>query len=109
MLNNNIIAIICIISFLSFLVCVSLLSLIPPPMSHPPKTIKTTKTAFNLDTYDNKADVLKAASNIVYKKATSTDTNEGIKYMREKQMSNGQVRPNVAKVAVVFTDGNSDE
>lgn len=63
--------------------------------------------SFNLNTYKNKEDVLNHVTNMKHEYGTYTDTGPGIDYMRTVQMVN--TRPAVPKVAIVLTDGNSQE
>ncbi|XP_055863253.1 cartilage matrix protein-like [Biomphalaria glabrata] len=68
-----------------------------------------TDVSFNLNTYSTKEDVISAIGRISHKQGQSTDTGEGIKYMREVQMSDAVVRPGVTKIGLVITDGNSQK
>ncbi|KAI8783071.1 cartilage matrix protein, partial [Biomphalaria glabrata] len=68
-----------------------------------------TDVSFNLNTYSTKEDVISAIGKISHKHGQSTDTGEGIKYMREVQMSDAVVRPGVTKIGLVITDGNSQK
>uniref|UniRef100_A0A2C9LGD9 VWFA domain-containing protein n=1 Tax=Biomphalaria glabrata TaxID=6526 RepID=A0A2C9LGD9_BIOGL len=68
-----------------------------------------TKNSFNLNTYTTKKDVLKAIGKISHEQGSGTYTNKGIKYMRERQLSNAVVRPGVTRIGLVITDGVSHE
>ncbi|KAK6968148.1 collagen alpha-6(VI) chain, partial [Biomphalaria glabrata] len=63
--------------------------------------------SFNLNTYTTKEDVLSAIGKISHEQGPETYTNKGIKYMRERQLSNAVVRPGVTKIGLVITDGDS--
>ncbi|KAI8783076.1 collagen alpha-6(VI) chain, partial [Biomphalaria glabrata] len=63
--------------------------------------------SFNLNTYTTKEDVLNAIGKISHEQGNATYTNKGIKYMRERQLSNAVVRPGVTKIGLVITDGDS--
>uniref|UniRef100_A0A2C9M5P4 VWFA domain-containing protein n=1 Tax=Biomphalaria glabrata TaxID=6526 RepID=A0A2C9M5P4_BIOGL len=68
-----------------------------------------TKNSFNLNTYTTKKDVLNAIGKISHEQGNATYTNKGIKYMRERQLSNAVVRPGVTRIGLVITDGESHE
>ncbi|KAI8783081.1 collagen alpha-6(VI) chain, partial [Biomphalaria glabrata] len=68
-----------------------------------------TKNSFNLNTYNTKKDVLNAIGKISHEQGNATYTNKGIKYMRERQLSNAVVRPGVTRIGLVITDGESHE
>ncbi|XP_055863248.1 collagen alpha-6(VI) chain-like isoform X1 [Biomphalaria glabrata] len=68
-----------------------------------------TKNSFNLNTYTTKKDVLNAIGKISHEQGNATYTNKGIKYMRERQLSNAVVRPGVTRIGLVITDGVSHE
>ncbi|CAL1548501.1 unnamed protein product, partial [Lymnaea stagnalis] len=63
--------------------------------------------AFNLTTYNNKQDVIRAIGQIPHRAGLYTDTGLAIKYMHEAQLVDGVVRPGVEKIGLVITDGNS--
>ncbi|KAK3787228.1 hypothetical protein RRG08_055951 [Elysia crispata] len=67
-----------------------------------------TEEAFNLTTYISETDIKAAIGNIEHKGGAYTSTGQGIDFMRE-QLASQVVRPGHQKVAVVITDGNSQE
>nr|KAG5690092.1 hypothetical protein BaRGS_016400 [Batillaria attramentaria] len=66
-----------------------------------------TQDAFNFGDYTNKGQLLKAITEIPYRSGLRTNTSGGIWYMLREQMP--QARPDVRRVAIVLTDGNSQE
>ncbi|CAL1537357.1 unnamed protein product [Lymnaea stagnalis] len=64
-----------------------------------------TDSAFTFDTYKNKKDTLAALLGFVWRHGQSTDTGLGIDYMVENFLPQG--RPNAAQLAIVITDGAS--
>lgn len=63
--------------------------------------------AFGFDTYSNNHDLMAAIARIPYRAGIMTNTGGGILYMLNKQIS--EARPGVRRVAIVLTDGNSQE
>ncbi|XP_059147908.1 cuticlin-6-like isoform X2 [Physella acuta] len=68
-----------------------------------------TQDAFNLGTYKRLDDIVAAIGAIRHRYGGRTDTGKGIKYMYQSQLANHLTRPNVPKVCVVLTDGNSQD
>ncbi|KAK0047862.1 collagen alpha-1(XII) chain [Biomphalaria pfeifferi] len=67
------------------------------------------QNVFNFNTYNNNADVAQALLNIPYLSAT-TNTADALNYARTTSFSTASgARPNVGKIAVVITDGNSND
>ncbi|GFR71558.1 collagen alpha-1(XXVIII) chain, partial [Elysia marginata] len=63
--------------------------------------------SFGLDNFTTEAEVNEAIGRIEHRGGWYTGTYEGLIHLRETQMSAQVVRPDVPKVAVVLTDGNS--
>lgn len=63
--------------------------------------------AFNFGTYTDKEKLQKAIAAIPYRSGIRTNTSGGIWYMLKQQMP--EARPDVRRVVVVLTDGNSQE
>ncbi|XP_041347924.1 cartilage matrix protein-like [Gigantopelta aegis] len=63
--------------------------------------------AFDFDTYDEEEDVVNAIRDVPFRAGNYTSTGAGIKYMLDKQMA--KARPGVARIAIVLTDGQSQE
>jgi hypothetical protein len=63
--------------------------------------------SFHLNTYKTKEEVLNHVTHMKHEYGGYTSTGEGIDYMRTEQMS--KARSWVPKVAIVLTDGNSQE
>ncbi|KAH9509509.1 hypothetical protein Btru_046066 [Bulinus truncatus] len=67
------------------------------------------QNVFNFNTYSNNNDVEKALLSIPYLSAT-TNTADALDYARTNSFTTASgARPNVGKIAVVITDGNSNE
>uniref|UniRef100_A0A0B7B7R1 VWFA domain-containing protein n=1 Tax=Arion vulgaris TaxID=1028688 RepID=A0A0B7B7R1_9EUPU len=64
---------------------------------------------FNLTTYNSKEEVLDAVGQIPHRAGLYTDTGKAIKYLHEVQFAPDVVRPYAEHVALVVTDGNSQE
>ncbi|CAL1537356.1 unnamed protein product [Lymnaea stagnalis] len=66
-----------------------------------------TEDAFDFDTYSDNAGLKAAIGNVPYRGGNRTETGAAIAYMLDTQLP--KARPNVRKVAVVLTDGNSQK
>ncbi|XP_076473039.1 matrilin-1-like [Babylonia areolata] len=66
-----------------------------------------TQDAFGFSAFSNKEDLKQAISKIPYRSGLKTNTSGGIWYMLHQQIP--QARPGIRRVAVVLTDGNSQE
>ncbi|RUS78138.1 hypothetical protein EGW08_014111 [Elysia chlorotica] len=65
--------------------------------------------AFNLTTYKSGKEIKAAIGDVEHQIGLYTSTWEAIDFMRDHQLDVTHVRPGLKKVAVVVTDGNSQE
>ncbi|GFR94631.1 collagen alpha-1(XII) chain [Elysia marginata] len=65
--------------------------------------------AFNLTTHKTKAEVVAAIANVTHKMEERTDTAEAMIYMRKYQLAKTLSRSDTKRVALVITDGKSQE
>ncbi|XP_059147872.1 cartilage matrix protein-like [Physella acuta] len=68
-----------------------------------------TQDGFNLGTYTQLNDLVAAIGGIKHRQGRKTETGKGIKYMYQSQLASHLTRPNVPKVGVVLTDGDSQD
>ncbi|XP_005107449.1 collagen alpha-5(VI) chain [Aplysia californica] len=65
------------------------------------------RDSFDLTTYKNKEEVIKALGKVPHRVGLYTSTGEAIEYMSETQLSKAVSRPHADRVSIVLTDGNS--
>lgn len=69
---------------------------------------KTVRTQFDLGQYDNRRDMLSKIANVTYE-GLGTNTAEALSYLHVKGMTPEQLRPGLPHIAIVLTDGQSQD